>query len=238
MHLVYNKHQCYNRKDLGGESMFFKRANQIIDLLNDHLEAVDKCYCSYIKNFKEIVNNQSKLEKVTLNTLATEVKSLEHEADVIRHKVILELLQGGFLVDSRKSTMRLVEGLDQVADLAAEIMQMIVYEQIVLDDFLKDPLSQMNEITGKQLNSFIDVLSKLITKYELEHMIEQVRQIEAYESEVDVIEDELLSVLFSMDMPLANKLHYKQLIKMVSRMSDLIEDLSDEIEIILASRMI
>jgi len=238
MHLVYNKHRCYNRKDLGGESMFFKKTNTIIDLLNDHVNAVKTCYHIYMDNFDKIVIFQTNKEADRLLKLTEELKQKEHQADRIRHDVIVELLQGGFLVDSRKSTMRLVEGIDKVADTTEDIFKMIAYEQIQLDEELLKPLSQINKITHDQLNVFFDILSKLMTKYDQDEMIKQLIEIEEYESEVDEIEDKLMIDLFNKNITLAEKLQYKALIQSITSMSDLIEDLSDEVEIILASRKI
>lgn len=219
--------------------MFFNKTNQIIDLLEDHTSAVQSCFDAYEEIFNEIVNLQSKNdEKAFSDDYTLRLNTLEHNADNKRHEVIFQLLQGGFLVDNRKSTMRLVEGVDQVADTAEDIIQMLVLEKVILEDFLVEPLQIINSITKHQLNKFIEVLSKIVTKYDLQLIINDLREIEDFESEVDSIEDELIKKLFSEDMPLANKLQFKQLIRLVSSMSDAIEDLSDEVEIILASRRI
>jgi len=219
--------------------MFFNKTKQIIDLLEAHTSAVLKCFESYEEIFKEIVNLASKKDDRAFNDKYTlKLKILENEADSKRHEVIFELLQGGLLVDSRKSTMRLVEGVDQIADTTEDIIQLLVFEKLALEDFLIEPLSIINSTTKKQLDKFIEVLSKIVTKYDLQLVINDLREIEDFESEVDRIEDDLIKKLYNKDMPLANKLQYKELIRLISSMSDKIEDLSDDVEIILASRRI
>ncbi len=218
--------------------MFFKKTNTIIDLLNDHIDAVKSCYQIYMDSFEDIVNLQINNRVDQLNNLTEELKQREHQADLIRHDVIVELLRGGFLVDSRKSTMRLVEGVDKVADTTEDVFKMIAYERIQIPLELHEPLCQMNAITLEQLNSFFDILSKLMTTYDQNQMIRQLVEIEEFESKVDLIEEELIRNLFQMDLDLAEKLQYKSLIKTISSMSDLIEDLSDQVEIILSSRNI
>jgi len=219
--------------------MFFNKTNQIISLLEAHTSAVLVCFDTYEDYFSEIVklasmgDNKAFSEDYTLK-----LKTLENEADNKRHEVIFELLQGGLLVDNRKSTMRLVEGVDQIADTTEDVVQMLVFEKLVLEDFLIEPLKVINSITRKQLNKFIEVLSKIVTKYELQSVINDMREIEGFESEVDRIEDDLIKKLYDRNISLAEKLQYKQLIRLVSGMSDAIEDLSDEVEIILASRRI
>lgn len=216
--------------------MIFKKTSQIIELLHKHVNRVVDCYDYYEESFKALPDEQKQGDDAELIKRVKALKTIEHEADVLRHKVIVELLGGGFLVDSRKSTMRLMEGVDRVADTADEVYKMIVIEKINIDEVLFDSLSQINTITKKQLTLFIQLLSDLMTKYELDEMIQRLVQIETYESEVDVIENRLIQEIFNRDMMLAQKIQYKELVKKVAGMSDLIEDLSDEMEIILASR--
>lgn len=219
--------------------MFFNKANQIIELLSAHSSSVLYCYAEYMETFDEIVKLQSiNLEDAFSGDLANKLTILENEADRKRHEVIFQLLQGGFLVDSRKSTMRLVEGVDHIANVTEDVIQMLVFERMLLDDFLIQPLKMINEITKKQLEFFVGVLAKIVTKYDLNELMNDIRSIEEYESEVDRIEDDLIVALFETEYDLATKLHYKQLIRLITSMSDHIEDLSDEVEIILASRRI
>jgi predicted phosphate transport protein (TIGR00153 family) len=219
--------------------MFFNKTNQIIELLNAHINAVLECYESYTVIFSEIVNKQSINDLGSSGAEYTDrIQALEEEADKKRHQVIFQLLQGGFLVDSRKSTMRLVEGVDKIADSTEDIIQMLIFEKIEIKKFLIEPLISINDITHKQLKQFINILSKMVTKYEVNQIQKDIREIEDYETDVDRIEDELIKQLYQSSLPLANKQQLKELIRMISNMSDMIEDLSDEVEIIIASRRI
>jgi uncharacterized protein Yka (UPF0111/DUF47 family) len=69
--------------------------------------------------------------------------------------------------------------------------------------------------------------------------VSDLGKIEALESKVDAIEIATIKQIFNMpDLELAYKNQLKGLINMVAEISDKIEDLSDEVEIILASRRI
>ncbi len=141
-------------------------------------------------------------------------------------------------MDSRKSTMRLVEGLDGIADTASDVIDMLVFERIRLHEDMIQPLMDIHRITGKQLEIFINVLVQLVSKYDFDKMLASISKIEELESEVDTIEKRLIKAVYGTDMELSQKLQYKDLITLVTGMSDSIEDLSDEVEIILASRRI
>lgn len=220
--------------------MFFNKSNQIIKQLDLHAQSVMACYKKYQSSVLEIVNKQSNnvLSNTDKDELVQDIISLEETADMIRHQVIRELLQGGLLVDSRKTTMRIIEGIDSVADIAEDVIQMICYENINLSDLISQPIQEINALTRSQLELLIDVLRQMVTKYDIDVVLSQIEDIENLESKVDAIENNLIREIFDSEMDLASKLHYKQLIRLITSMSDVIEDLSDEVEIILASRRI
>jgi len=152
--------------------------------------------------------------------------------------VITQLLQGGLLAESRKSILVLIEGNDTIANITEEILRMVVFERIEISLFIVSSLKMINDITLNQLLKYMEVFDKVMTKYDPDQMVQDIRQIETYEAQVDAIENELIIQVFSLNIPLANKLQFKSLIKLVSQISDEIEDLSDEIEIILSSRRV
>jgi len=239
MHLVYNKQQWYNEEVLGGEIMFFNKTNQIIDLISEYLDSLTNCYDEYCTVFEELAyRHLNEHENLFDLEYAERVANLERIADKNRRNVIVKLLQGGLLVDNRKTMMRLIENIDKVADLTEDVIQMIVFEQLKLMPYIVEALLTVNEITGVQLKLFVNILSKTLTNFDFNHMMEDIKQVEKLESDVDSIEDGLIQELFREDLSLSEKLQYKELIRLVTRMSDHIEDLSDEVEIILASRRI
>jgi len=219
--------------------MLFNRTNQVIQLMNEHSESIISCYKEYVSIFDELIELQSKDPELSFDRVFTDRhKKFEHAADLVRHKVITQLLQGGLLAESRKSILVLIEGNDTIANITEEILRMIVFERIEISLFIVSSLKMINDITMNQLLKYMEVFDKVMTKYDIDQMAQDIRQIETYEAQVDAIENELMIQVFSLNIPLANKLQFKALIKLVSQISDEIEDLSDEIEIILSSRRV
>lgn len=219
--------------------ILFKKTNHVIQLMDEHADSVVKCFMEYIDVFDRIIELQPKeLEKSFDRSFTDRIKMHEHTADQIRHKVITQLLQGGFLPESRKSTLILIEGNDKIANITEEIIRMIVFERIEISLFIVSALKMINDITTQQLRLYMHVFKRIMTKYDFDEMTRDILQIELFENHVDAVENEVLIQLFSLNIPLANKLQLKSLIKTVSQISDEIEDLSDEIEIILSSRRV
>lgn len=224
---------------IGGEVMFFSKTNKIIEQLELHSNIVQECFTRFQQSFEKVAQAPEQKYLVELEPMVDELSQLEKRADRIRHEVIRYLLNGGFLVDNRKSTMRLIEGLDHVADISEDIIQMIVYEKIQLPKWFMQQIIEINTITNQQLKLYINLMNKIVSDYNLEDVVSDLGKIEALESKVDTIEIATIKQVFNMpDLELAYKNQLKGLINMVAEISDKIEDLSDEVEIILASRRI
>lgn len=221
--------------------MIFKKnslTERIIEQVEKHTNAVRKCV-DYLDDHMDIIiecqkiNNHSELQR-----MAKEVSNLEHEADMCRHEVIVELLSGGLLVENRKTMMRLIESFDKVADFCEDIVKIFAYEHMKIYSEDENDIKDIIKYTDNQLEILIDVFLSVFSKYRLEEVLEKLRQIEEIESNIDAIEDRLIVQLFHKDIALAEKLHYKTFIVMISDISDHIEDISDELEIIVASRSV
>ncbi len=224
---------------IGGEVVFFSKANKIIEQLELHSSLVLKCFETYQMCLEQIQETSQHDTHKALSAMVEGISQLENQADQVRHEVIRYLLNGGFLVDNRKSTMRLIEGLDYVADLAEDIVQMMVYEQIQLPKWLIQYIIEINTITHQQLNIYIDLMHKIVSDYNLEDVLSDLEHIEKLESQVDAIENAVIRQIFELSsVELAYKNQLKALINLVAKVSDNIEDLSDEVEIILAARRI
>lgn len=215
--------------------MFFGKGKLVVDVVREHLDAVYRCYDAYDTAMNAIFGGCSRDEKERYNA---QLRQLETEADQLRHQIIKRMLDGGLLVDSRKSLMHIIENTDRVADLAEDIIGMFYQEQIEIYEFMKEPVNEMNRITGEQLKLLADAISQIIYKYNIDDLFDLIREIETLESKVDDIENGLLITLFDMPFDLSVKLQLKHIINKISSISDLIEDVSDLIEIVMLSRKV
>ena len=215
--------------------MFFSKGKEVVELVDKHLKAVNICYKTYEEGFTKLLISR---DEQSLKHYCDKLNMLETEADTLRHEIIRKMLDGGLLVDSRKSLMHIIEGADTVADLTENIFNMIYLEGISIKDYMIEPIKAMNEITHNQLELLINAIEQVIYKFDMDQLYDIIRKIEQLESEVDIIEKQLLKDVFTDEIPLSMKLHYKQLINSITDISDLIEDISDAIEIVMLARKV
>lgn len=215
--------------------MFFSKSEVIKDLVGDHTTAVMACYEKYEEAMDAIMVG---CEEATMESYTNKLRSLESQADEVRHMIIRQLLEGGMLVDSRKSLMHVIEAVDTVANITEDIVQEIYIQNICLPEFTHDAIKKMSTVTKKQLELLVETVKNIVHKYKIKEMTKIIHEIEGLESEVDDIQQALTKQLFETDFELARKLQYRELINMIGGMSDVIEDISDEIEIIMMARKV
>lgn len=215
--------------------MFFGKGKVVVELVKKHLDAVSDCLSYYESAMIDILDGCS---PETLEKHNTTLRGLESEADQWRHEIIRKMLDGGLLVDSRKSLMRIIEQVDKVANLTETISGKLYLEGFEIEPYMVDPIKKINKTTSDQYALLANVIKQVFYQYNVDELYVLIREIEDLESVVDRHQKALIKSLFDSDIDLAKKLHYKQLINKIASISDIIEDISDDIEIIMLSRKV
>lgn len=215
--------------------MLFSKSEEIKNLVGEHAEAVVECYDRYEEAMKGILDGCSVVE---IHSYTNQLRELESKADSIRHKIIRSLLEGGLLVDSRKSLMHVIEGVDVVADITEDIIQEIYMMKLALPEFTHEPIMEMTRITREQLKLLIKSIKNIVSKYKVDKMTKMIQEIEELESNVDDVQHDLIKELFEKDYDLAYKMQVREFINLIGSMADTIEDISDSVEIIMMARKV
>jgi len=215
--------------------MLFSKSDKMKELVGRHTDQVMTCYEKYTIAMTCILKgcDHKDIEAHT-NALRLE----ESKADEIRRQIIRQMLEGGLVVDSRKSIMRVIEEVDGIADLAEDTIQEIYIQNIQIPAYAEETISRMVEITERQLGLLIRIVKGVVDRYKAQEMSDVILEIEGLESAVDDLQQKLVKEIFDSAMSLAEKMQLREVINMIGHMSDLIEDISDEIEIIMMARKV
>lgn len=215
--------------------MLFSKSDKMKELVGFHTDAVQACFSKYAESLDAILRGA---DRRMIETFTEDLRKQESLADEVRRQIIRQLLEGGLVVDSRKSVMHVIEAVDQVADLSEDIIQEIYIQGLELPNFTHQAIRSMVEVTGKQLDLLIGIVKGIVNKYKAEEMTGTILQIEGMESTVDDLQQGLVKELYEKEVSLAEKIQLREIINMMGSMSDRIEDISDEIEIIMMARMV
>ena len=210
-------------------SIFGKKEEAVGKLLEEHLIRVERivqefetmyqCYLLRDHDYKEGAGT---------------IDRIEHEADTIRREIMLKLAGGAFLPIHREDYMRLAEHMDDVANATEEASKFLALTRPFLPDFLRDDFSAIVRETVEMIGPLRELLRGMNKKTDVVFAL--CEEIEQLEKSIDQREAILTKKLFKSDLRQSIKLHLKLLLDRIADVSDIIEDISDRVQVMTIKR--
>lgn len=217
---------------MGLFSGFWSGQSELNEMMQDHAKLVDKT----LEKFKEGMCSwveEGDLDKA--NELAYETHKLEGKADDLRRKIEMKLLNGALLARSRRPLLDIVERTDKLANAAEASMDFTLLQKIELPEKL-GPIAE--QIVDRSVE-IVEVVQKGLEALfgGKEDVLEYTEEIEQLEGDIDDLERDFIQKLFDLEeLELAEKILLRQYLESLVEISDRAEDLSDEMEILTATR--
>ncbi|GAB6189932.1 TIGR00153 family protein [Marinitoga arctica] len=210
---------------------FGKKEKKIIDLFNEHLDAVDNTIETLVKLIKNLDGNLEEIKK-----LSDEVRNAETVADQIRRQAEEEMYSGAFLPNFRGDLLGTIESIDRIANKAESVADEIELQSLIVP---KDIFLDLQELVEKSWFTYKAVKEAAKEMFEdFEKANEMILKTENYEHETDIIERNTIRKIFSLEISLAEKIQLKKLVHRIADISDTSEDVSDRIQIIIYKRKV
>jgi predicted phosphate transport protein (TIGR00153 family) len=169
---------------------------------------------------------------LTAKTAAIEkVRESEHEADVLRSKMIDELSEGLLLPPDREDLMHFVRGLDKIADWtngAARILGFI--EEKLPENILKN-ISTGTDLIFSSISKLKEAIQS-ITKNDLKKALQDCVDVDRIEHDADDQKKVLIESIIHAKLEPATLLLCYQLAEYLEGVTDRIEDAADFIKVL------
>lgn len=213
---------------------FTKKNDKIAKCFYDHFEHVEESL-ENLEKFFEVLFSE-KPDRNMLESLKTAIDNDEGAADQDLRRVV-DAMSGAFLPTTRKNLISIVQSTDEVANNCQNIARQIFHEKIVFPEATHHDLLQMIKITRGQIKLLYTAIDKVLGDFgDLIKDKSILDDIRGEESKVDSIEALLHTRIFEMDITLAEKIYFKDLLEKIGDLSDQIEDISDQIHVMLVER--
>jgi predicted phosphate transport protein (TIGR00153 family) len=196
----------------------------------DHLACVRTAADVFAEGARAYVRDGEWAEAVQL---AAQTRRAEAHADDVRRNVLGALVAGALLPPSRRQVLELTERVDGLANACERALDFLVEQRVEITEQVRQPLLGILEVTESVFDHVESALRALFSG-DSEATMEHIRRIEKAESAVDRLEREVVKQLFHSDIGLAHKLHNLGAIQVFAQISDLAEDLSDRLALIVA----
>lgn len=192
-----------------------------------------------VKKFDEAVAAFSKHDMVKVERLVKEIYDLETKADLDRRKFRDLLYAGAFLPVFRSDMDRLIERIDEVADVTKKAALLMITREKLFKDLArvekKKPKTksickafiQLADRATKATEALKGSVDSLMT--DVDGVIAKTKIIELYEHEADVLQEELLNELSGYEKlfdPLT-LMQIRDIARLIEGISDRTEDASD-----------
>ena len=199
-------------------------------ILQDAQKHVEETYKT-VQYFSDAVGAFIRGDLNAKITAIENVRESEHQADVLRSKMVDELSEGLLLPPDREDLMHFVRGLDKIADWtngAARILGFI--EQKLPENILKN-ISSATELIFTSISRLKEAIQS-ISKNDLKKALLDCQDVDRLEHEADDQKKVLIESIIHAKLEPATLLLCYQLAEYMEGVTDKIEDAADFIKVL------
>ena len=214
--------------------IFSKKNQKISQCFYDHGQCVVDCFDSFEKFFTELFSDTP--DKNTLDSLYAAIGGFEASADIQLRRTV-DAVGSSFLPATRSRLINLAQSTDKLANKCQSVTKQLILEKAKLPSALHRDIIEIIKITKGQLELLYKAVEKVLSDFGgLQKDKTILDDMRAEESRVDRIENMLHARLFELDLPLVEKIYYRGFLEHICDLSDTIEDIADQIQIMLIER--
>ncbi len=168
----------------------------------------------------------------------SQMKALESEIDKIRKSIEYNLYSDMLIPESRGDVLGLLETLDDVANVAQDILVNFDIERPIIPTELQGDFLKMVDMSKKCIEELVNAVTTFFTHTEVSRNYS--KKVLFYEHEVDMLEENLKRQVFQGGKitSLSQKTHMRYFIEAISSLSDCAEDVCERLTISTIKRTI
>lgn len=215
--------------------LLFKKEKKVIELILKHLDTVEESMKTSLRSIDFYLKDDISHAKVH----ARNARSLESEADLIRHDIRDQLYSGAYLPLLREDIYKLVESIDKVSNAGEACCDFFLNQRPPVPEEMRPHFLAV----AKDSLGIIDLLKLAVLCYfkgecKIEVVREHTKEVGLQESRVDKLEWDLTKEIFTSSLDYAHKLHLKLCLDSIVEASDRAEDAADQLELATLKAMV
>ena len=159
------------------------------------------------------------------------VSDLEGQADEIKRQTLLELSERMVMPPDREDLVRLIKGLDYIADQAKEAARLLRLTTDVAPDPIPEKLIEFVELLNRSVEHLERAAVQLLKK-DKKNTLAECTEVEIIEEEGDDRKRELMQLVLSSELPCPMLILQHDLIESLEDCCDYIEGAADFIRLL------
>jgi len=187
--------------------------------------------------FRRGIKNYMKEAGEDFDRHLVQIKTLEHDADVLRKDIETKLYTQTLVPESRGDILALMETSDDVIDRAKDTLVELSIEKPYVPDAHKEGFIELARTTAKSAEEM--VLAMRAFMRDPMHVRNYLHKVYHWETESDRIAEDLKRAIFANpELQLAQKIHLRYFALHVDMLADKAEDVADRLAIYTIKRSI
>jgi predicted phosphate transport protein (TIGR00153 family) len=212
----------------------FKKQHQVQTLIMKYLEALKMTQENFVLALETCLTDDKACGDFGL--LSDETHRFESQADDVREEIKTLMYDKILLPESRGDLMRLLDGMDHIPRYMEIVLNIIKTQRLAIPGFLVADIRQLVsaslEACGLMSLQVEDLFKRKGRIKELVSVIDQK------ESQCDVIERRLISAIFESELDGFLKMQLKELVIYLGDISDQVDTISKQINIMSLKRRV
>ena len=213
--------------------MFWKKEKKVHRFMEAYMDEALNC----LETFQEclaVLFEDSKSEKA--KELVQQVDDAESRADDLCGKIEFKLYKKALLPEAREDILVLVEAIDRIPNLAEEVAYDIYLQRVKFPENLRAKFRQLTEMNVQCFRLLHKAVDAIFS--DINAVFELTKDVDKLESEIDLIERELISQVFDIEERLSYQNLLHRIIRGICDISDKTEDAADRLAIIATKKLI
>ncbi len=192
-----------------------------------HVDETYKTVAFFAEAVKSYINGDISAKSVAI----AKVRESEHQADLLRSKMISELSEGLLLPPDREDLMHFVRTLDKIADWTNGAARILGFIEQRLPDIVLKNVSSATELIVTAISKLQEAIGAL-TKNDLKKALADCETVDRLEHEADDQKKTLIESIIHAKLEPTNLLLSYQLAEYLEGVTDKIEDAADFIKVV------
>lgn len=204
--------------------------------ITEQLKSVEACLACY-ESFMRTATSVT-ADNTTLRKLSEDVHQAENAADRSLRQMIESLRSSPYLPSTRSELIQVAAQCDHIANKCEHIAQMMTLRQFRFPPYCREAVMEILSLTHAQYALLQTTISKLFSH--LNELLEDyaaLDDIRGYERRVDEIEKKLFEEIYAKEeLRLSERILIAEFVEWVCDVSDVIENIADQIQMMLITR--
>ena len=207
----------------------FKKEKAVVELARSHVDSVTECVRGATATVKAYLDGDAE----AVASCAKAVDESETAADIQRREIGDLLYAGAYLPAIREDIFFVVDTIDVVAGMAESCCDFFMDQRPDIPTEFNDDFDKLMDLTLDTAQALRRTLRAFFKKKgKTETVRERAMEVSKLESRIDDVESSLTRRIFASDLDIGHKVHLRNAVAHIVRISDRAEDASEQVELV------